>query len=117
MMTARNIGNNSKNNQTAFATHTSSAAETSFTTATAALSGGAVGKPLRIMCSGSITGIVQLNYGANSSKQVAVIPNGSPVELSIPAGAFPNKVNSVPVSFECTGGVGTLVAVVEFSSE
>lgn len=101
--------------QTGIATHTSTAAETSFTTVSATLPGGATGRPLKIKASGSISGLVQFQFGANASYAIPVAPNQNPVEYLIPKSAFPNKVNSVPVQFECTGGVGTLIAVVEFA--
>ena len=114
-MMRSNIKSGAETFQTAIASHTSTAAETSFTSATASLANGAVGKPVNIKCSGSITGLVQITYGANATKAVPVIPNGSPVDLKIPAGSYPNAVNSIDVQFECTGGVGTLIAVVEFA--
>lgn len=110
----RNAGKSGSNNQTAIATHTSTAAETSFTTVAATLSGGAVGMPLKLLASGSVSGIVQLQFGSQASYAIPVAPNQLPVEYKIPASAFPNRVNSVNVQFECTGGVGTLIGVVEF---
>lgn len=108
-------GANSSNRQTAVATHTSTAAETSFTTVNAVLPGGATGRPIKIKASGSISGIVQFQFGANATYAIPIAPNQLPVEYSIPASAFPNKVSTVPVQFECTGGVGTLIAIVEFA--
>ncbi len=99
----------------ASASHTSTAAETSYTEETATLTGGAVGKPVRIMCSGSVGGLVMLRYGSGLQKIVAVAPNQLPVELKIPRGAFPNNVSSVTLNFQCTGGVGTLVGIVDFA--
>lgn len=104
------------NRQTATATHTSTAAETSFTSASAALPGGAVGKPLTLKASGSVAGLVQIQYGSQAVYTLAVAPNQLPVEYKIPASAFPNPVNSVTISFECVGGVGTLVGIVEFQT-
>ena len=104
-----------KNNQTALATHTSTAAETSFTTVAAALPGGATGRPFKLKASGSISGIVQIQYGSQAVYAIPVAPNQIPIEYLIPASAFPNKVNSVNVQFECTGGVGTLIGIVEFN--
>ena len=114
-MMRSNIKSGGETYQTAIASHTSTAAETSFTSANATLPNGAVGKPVNIKCSGSITGLVQITYGAGATKAVPVIPNGSPVDLKIPAGSYPNPVNQITVDFECTGGVGTLIAVVEFA--
>lgn len=105
------------NKQTAVATHTSTAAETSFTTVNATLPGGATGRPIKIKASGSVSGIVQFGFGAAAVYAIPVAPNQNPVEYTIPASAFPNKVNSVPVQFECTGGIGTLIAVVEFNAD
>jgi len=106
-----------KNNQTAVATHTSTAAETSFTTVNATLPGGATGRPVKLKASGSVSGIVQIQFGAQATYAIPVAPNQNPVEYAIPASAFPNKTNSVPVQFECTGGVGTLIGVVEFAMD
>ena len=98
------------------AQHTSTAAETSFTAVNAALPGGAVGRPIKISASGSVSGLVQFQFGAQASFSIPVVPNGEPKEYLIPHSAFPNPVNSVPVSFECSGGVGTLIAVIEFET-
>ena len=106
-----------KNTQTAVATHTSSAAETSFTTVNATLPGGATGRPVKIKASGSVSGIVQFQFGAQAQYAIPVAPNQLPVEYVIPVSAFPNKTNEVPVQFECTGGAGTLIAVVEFAMD
>ena len=107
----------SKNVQTALATHTSTAAETSFTTVDATLPGGATGRPVKLKASGSISGIVQIQFGAQATYAIPVAPNQLPVEYAIPTSAFPNKTNTVPVQFECTGGVGTLIAVIEFATD
>lgn len=108
---------NAKNNQTAVATHTSTAAETSFATVTATLAGGAIGRPLVIYASGSVSGIVQFQFGANATYAVSIAPNQLPVRYVIPASAFPNKTGQVPIQFECTGGAGTLIAIVEFQTD
>ena len=105
----------SGNTQTAVATHTSTDAETSFTTVNATLSGGAVGRPIKLKASGSVSGLVQFQFGAQATYAIPVAPNQNPVEYLIPASAFPNKTGTVPVQFECTGGVGTLIAVIEFA--
>ena len=109
-----NKGGNSGNAQTAVATHTSTAAETTFSTVAATLPGGATGKPRKLKVSGSVSGIVQLPFGNQASYALPVAPNQLPVEYIIPASAFPNAVNALNIQFECTGGVGTLIAVVEF---
>ena len=100
--------------QTGFAAHTSTAAESSFTTVNASLPGGATGRPIKLKASGSIAGLVQIQFGNQASYTLQVAPNQLPVEYEIPQTAFPNDVNSVPILFECVGGVGTLTAVVEF---
>ena len=102
--------------QNVAAQHTSTAAETAFTAVTASLPGGAVGRPIKITCSGSVSGLVQFQFGAAASFTLAVVPNGEPKEYLIPHSAFPNPVNSVPVSIECSGGVGTIIAIVEFET-
>lgn len=117
MMPNRSPGSNSNNRQTAVATHTSTAAETTFTSVNASLPSGATGRPIKIKASGSISGIVQFGFGATAVYAIPVAPNQNPVEYIIPPSAFPNKVNQVPISFECTGGVGTLIAVVEFVTD
>lgn len=115
MMRSNQSGKGQSLKQTAVATHTSTAAETAFTVANAVLGGGAVGRPIKIKASGSISGIVQFQFGAQASYAIPIAPNQNPVEYDIPSSAFPNKTGTVPVSFECTGGVGTLIAVVEFA--
>lgn len=102
------------NNQNATATHTATAAETAFTTVAASLPGGAVGMPVKISASGSVGGLVQIQFGSQATYTLAVAPNQLPVEYHIPASAFPNKVNSVNVLFEAFGA-GTLVGIVEFA--
>ena len=110
-----NKGGSSGLAQTAVATHTSTAAETSFTTVAASLPGGATGKPRKLKASGSVSGIVQIAFGNQAAYAIPVAPNQFPVEYIIPASAFPNAVNALNVQFECTGGVGTLIAVIEFA--
>lgn len=105
------------NRQTAVAQHTSTAAETSFTTVTATLAGGAIGRPLVIYASGSVSGIVQFQFGANATYALSIAPNQLPVKYVIPKSAFPNRTGQVPIQFECSGGVGTLIAIVEFETD
>ena len=102
------------NKQNAVASHTASAAESSFTTVAATLSGGAVGRPVKISASGSVGGLIQIQFGSQATYTLAVAPNQLPVEYMIPASAFPNQVNSVNVLFEAFGA-GTLVGIVEFN--
>jgi len=114
MMSQKNTGNN---RQTAVAQHTSTAAETSFTTVTATLPGGAIGRPIVIYASGSVSGIVQFQFGANATYALSIAPNQLPVKYVIPKSAFPNRTGQVPIQFECSGGVGTLIAIVEFETD
>ena len=115
-MSPRSPGNNNNDlSQDALAQHTSTAAETSFTTVNAALDGGATGFPLSLEVSGSVSGVVGITFGAQATKYVSVAPNQAPIKLMIPKTAFPNKVNSVPVQFECSGGEGTLIGIVKFN--
>lgn len=102
------------NMQSAVATHTATAAETSFTTVAATLPGGAVGVPKVLHCSGSVGGLVQIQFGSQAVRTIAVAPNQLPVDIAIPPSAFPNKVGSVNVQFEAFGA-GTLVGVVDFA--
>lgn len=104
------------NRQNTVASHTATAAETSFTTVAATLPGGAVGKPLKLSASGSVGGLIQLQFGSQAAFTLAVAPNQLPVEYVIPASAFPNAVNSVNVLFEAFGA-GTLVGIVEFNTQ
>lgn len=115
MMSARRPGGTHTGRQSAFASHTSTAAETSFTTVTPALPAGATGKPILIKASGSISGVVQIQFGNNAQYQLPVAPNQNPVEWIPPPSAFPNDVNSVSIGIECSGGVGTILVVVEFA--
>ena len=101
--------------QTANATHTSSAAESSFTTVAASLAGGATGMPIVVRASGSVGGIVRVQIGSQSYYDIPVAPNQNPVDYPVPASAFPNRVNSVNILFENTGGAGTNLAVVVFA--
>lgn len=101
--------------QTATAQHTATAAETSFTTVAATLPGGAVGRPKRLIASGSVGGIVQIQFGSQAVYSLAVAPNQTPVIYEIPDTAFPNQVNSVNVLFEASGS-GTLTGIVEFAT-
>lgn len=101
------------NMQTATATHSPTAAETSFTTVAATLPGGAVGMPKKLIVSGSVGGLVQIQFGSQAVYTLSVAPNQLPVEYTIPATAFPNRVNSVNIQFEGFGA-GTLVGIVEF---
>lgn len=101
--------------QTALAQHTATGAETSFTTVAATLPGGAVGRPLRLIASGSVGGIVEIQFGSQAVYALSVAPNQSPVTYNIPATAFPNQVNSVNVLFEANGS-GTLTGIVEFAT-
>lgn len=103
--------------QTALAQHTSSAAETTFTAVTASLPGGAVGRPIGFKASGSVGGIVQFQFGSAAVYQIAVAPNQLPVEYKIPPSAFPNKVSTVTVSFQNSGGIGTNFAIIEFETD
>ena len=102
------------NSQSALASHTASAAESSFTTVAATLPGSAIGTPKSIACSGSVGGLVQFQFGSQAVKTVAVAPNQLPVVIPIPPSAFPNKVGSVNVQFEAFGA-GTLVGIVDFA--
>lgn len=102
------------NEQNAIASHTATAAETSFTTVAATLAGGAVGMPKTLKASGSVGGLVQISFGSQATYTLSVAPNQLPVEYKIPASAFPNKVNSVNILFEAFGA-GTLVGIVDFA--
>lgn len=104
----------SSNMQSAVATHTASASESSFTTVAATLPGGAVGIPKVLHCSGSVGGLVQIQFGSQAVRTIAVAPNQLPVDIQVPPSAFPNKVGSVNVQFEAFGA-GTLVGVVDFA--
>jgi hypothetical protein len=117
MMSPRNSRSSGKNNQTALAQHTSTAAETTFTTVTATLPGGATGKPIKVISSGSVGGVVQFQFGSQSVYQMPIAPNNLPVEYVIPASAFPNKTGSVQVGIMCSGGVGTIICIVEFATD
>ena len=101
--------------QTALAQHTATAAETSFTTVAATLPGGAVGRPLRLIASGSVSGIVEIQFGSQAVYALSVAPNQNPVVYNIPATAYPNQVNSVNVLFQANGS-GTLTGIVEFAT-
>lgn len=101
--------------QNATAQHTATGAETAFTTVAATLPGGAVGKPIKLKASGSVGGLVQIQFGSQASYTLAVAPNQLPVEYIIPGTAFPNAVNSVNVLFEAFGA-GTLTGIVDFST-
>lgn len=101
--------------QTALAQHTATAAETSFTTVAATLPGGAVGRPLRLIASGSVGGIIEIQFGSQAVYALAVAPNQAPVTYNIPASAFPNQVNGVNILFEAAGA-GTLTGIVEFAT-
>lgn len=114
-MTAKKSSGNTGLEQTANAYHTSTAAETSFTTVAATLAGGATGQPIVVRASGSISGIVRIQFGSQSYYDIPVAPNQNPVDYPIPSSAFPNRVNSVNVLFMNTGGVGTNLAVVVFA--
>ena len=111
MMSAKTSGGNE---QTALATHSPSGAESTFTNVNATLPGNAVGIPLYVDCSANVGGIVQIQFGAQAVKQVAVAPNQTPTRIMIPKGAFPNKVGSVPIGFEGFGA-GSMAAIVTFS--
>jgi hypothetical protein len=114
MMSAKSGLNAQKGNrQTATATHTPTAAETSFTTVAATLPGGAVGRPIKLLASGSVGGLVQITFGSQAAYTIPVAPNQLPVVYEIPKSAFPNQVGSVNVQFEGFGA-GTLVGIVEF---
>lgn len=113
----RGTPGNTGNRQSAYATHTSTAAETSFTSASASLPSGATGKPFKVKASGSVSGLVQISFGNSATYQIPVAPNQLPVEWTPPASAFPNRVNSVSIGFMCSGGVGTLICVVEFMTD
>ncbi len=102
------------NMQTAVASHTATASETAFTTVAASLPGGAVGMPKKLKVSGSVGGLIQIQFGSQAVYTLAVAPNQLPVEYVIPPAAFPNRVNAVNVQFEAFG-VGTLVGIVEFA--
>ena len=99
--------------QNATAQHTATGAESSFTTVAASLSGGATGIPLKLRASGSVAGIVRIQFGSQATYDIAVAPNQLPVEYDIPPTAFPNKVNSVNVLFEAAAA-GTLYGIVVF---
>jgi hypothetical protein len=101
------------NEQTAVATHSPTAAETSFTTVAATLPGGAVGIPKYVDCSGNVAGIIQVAFGSQANKAVSIAPNQLPTRIMIPPGAFPNKPNSVNIQFQGFAA-GTMVAVVTF---
>lgn len=102
--------------QTATAQHTASGAESSFTTVAATLPGGAVGKPMVLMASGSVGGLVQIQFGSQAVYAIAVAPNQTPVSYNIPASAFPNRVGSVNVQFQASAA-GTLYGNVVFETD
>lgn len=114
-MMRSNVAVKKTGRQNAVASHTATGAETSFTTVAATLSGGAIGRPLKLTASGSVGGLVQIQFGSQASYTLSVAPNQNPVEYIIPASAFPNQVNSVNVLFEAFGA-GTLVGIVEFET-
>ena len=99
--------------QNATAQHTATAAETSFTTVAASLPGGATGRPIILRASGSVAGLVQIQFGSQASYTIAVAPNQLPVDYTIPVSSFPNRVNSVNILFEASGA-GTLYGIVVF---
>lgn len=103
--------------QTATATHTSTAAETTFTTVNATMPNGAVGRPLVLRAAGSVGGIVRIQIGNGTYYELQVAPNQNAVEYAIPKTAFSNRTNAVPIEFECTGGVGTLIGTVVFATD
>lgn len=100
--------------QTAYATHLPSAAESSFTTVAATLPGGAVGMPKFVDCSADVGGLIQIQIGSQAVKQVAVAPNQNPVRIVIPNQTYPNKVGSVNVGF-MGFGAGSMAAIVTFA--
>lgn len=104
------------NRQNAFATHTATAAESAITTVAASLPGGATGKPITLRASGSVAGIVQIQFGAQAVYNIPVAPNQNPVEYKIPPSAYPNKVNSVNIGFQAFAA-GTLLGTVDFQTD
>ena len=84
------------------------------TALTPALSGGAVGKPVKISASGTVGALVTLSVGNNQSIALSVNPNAPPAEKVIPASAFNGKVNSVSVSANLSAA-GVVNVIVSFA--
>jgi hypothetical protein len=99
--------------QTANCQHTATGAESSFTTVNATLGSGAVGIPLVLRASGSVSGIVRIQIGNSNYYDLPVAPNQLPVDYPIPPSAFSNPTNQVPILFMAFAA-GTLSAVVVF---
>ena len=99
--------------QTAIVSNTFTAAGTSAQTAT--LPGAAVGTPLAIVASGSVSGYVTLNVGNLAAISVPVNPNAPFTRVQIPRGAFLSKVGSVSLTLGADGA-GTIRAIVSFSA-
>lgn len=98
--------------QTAMASYTFTSATTQSETAT--LPGGAVGTPISITASGSVSGYVTLNVGNLAVLTLPVNPNAPFTRIAIPRGAFLSPVGSVTLTLGADGA-GTIRAIVAFA--
>lgn len=106
MMPARSSAN-FKN--TAEASHTATAAETSLTTVTATFPGNSVAHPTKVRVSGSVSGYIQIQVGTNKYLNVACNPNAPYVEEAITG--VDGDVTGLPVGFQADAA-GTIRVII-----
>jgi hypothetical protein len=91
-----------------------SAAVTTFTNATITFPNGVSGFPIMLRASGSVSGVIQLNFSAGNSIQIPVNPNVSFTSATIPEGAYPSPVTQVTVQY-ISAGAGSIFVFVDFA--
>ncbi|MEM0135723.1 MAG: hypothetical protein QXU18_10965 [Thermoplasmatales archaeon] len=96
------------------ATVSPSGAVTSPTAVTVTFPNGVAGIPVQIRASGSVSGLVILQYGAGPQIQLPVNPNAPFTSVAIPKSAFPNAVTSVNLQYEASGA-GSIFIFVDYA--
>jgi hypothetical protein len=106
--------NNKAIRGTASASVAPSAAVTSFTSVTVQFPNGASGMPVGIRASGSVSGILSLQYAAGNTIQIPINPNAPYTSAAIPNGAYKSPVTQVTLEYQASGA-GTLFFFVDFA--
>jgi len=89
------------------------AAVTTPTSFTLSFPNGVSAIPKRIRVSGSVTGAVQLQYGAGDEISVPVNPNSAYTSALIPPGSFRTPVTQITMKY-LASGAGSIVVMVDY---
>ena len=84
------------------------------TAVTVTFPNGVSGVPVALRASGSVSGIIVLQYGAGDQVQLPVNPNAPFTQVKIPSGAYKTPVSTVNLYYQAAGA-GSIFIFVDYA--